>query len=37
MATYSDILIVGAGAGGAAAAWRLAAQGFYVTCLERGD
>lgn len=31
-----DILIVGAGAGGAAAAWRLATQGFSVTCLERG-
>ncbi len=32
-----DILIIGAGAGGAAAAWRLASHGFSVTCLERGD
>ncbi|MBO6759190.1 MAG: GMC family oxidoreductase [Roseibium sp.] len=32
----SDILIVGAGAAGAAAAWRLAGQGFKVTCLEQG-
>ena len=30
------ILIVGAGASGAAAAWRLAAAGFEVTCLEQG-
>lgn len=33
----SDVLIIGAGAGGAAAAWRLATQGLSVTCLERGD
>jgi len=32
----SDVLIVGAGAGGAAAAWRLARRGLRVTCLERG-
>ncbi|KMK64905.1 FAD-dependent oxidoreductase [Puniceibacterium sp. IMCC21224] len=32
-----DVLIIGAGAGGAAAAWRLARHGFSVTCLERGD
>ncbi len=33
----SDVLIVGAGASGAAAAWRLSAQGIGVTCLEQGD
>lgn len=33
----SDILIIGAGAGGAAAAWRLVHHGFSVTCLERGE
>ena len=32
-----DIIIVGAGAAGAAAAWRLAAGGLKVACLERGD
>ncbi|MBL8835615.1 MAG: GMC family oxidoreductase [Alphaproteobacteria bacterium] len=32
----SDVLIVGAGASGAAAAWRLAASGVSVTCLEQG-
>lgn len=32
----SDVLIVGAGAAGAAAAWRLARAGFSVTCLEQG-
>lgn len=32
----SDILIVGAGASGAAAAWRLSGRGLRVTCLERG-
>ena len=31
-----DVLIVGAGASGAAAAWRLARAGLSVTCLERG-
>ena len=30
-----DIIIVGAGAAGAAAAWRLAAGGLKVACLER--
>ena len=32
-----DVLVIGAGAGGAAAAWRLATQGLSVTCLEQGD
>ncbi len=32
----ADVLIVGAGASGAAAAWRLARAGLSVTCLERG-
>ena len=32
-----DVVIVGAGAGGAAAAWRLARAGLRVTCLEQGD
>ncbi|MEM1430543.1 MAG: GMC family oxidoreductase [Pseudomonadota bacterium] len=32
----SDVLIVGAGASGAAAAWRLATAGFSVTCLDQG-
>lgn len=33
----TDVLIVGAGAAGAAAAWRLATNGVSVTCLEQGD
>jgi choline dehydrogenase-like flavoprotein len=33
----TDVLIVGAGAAGAAAAWRLATSGIAVTCLEQGD
>ncbi len=32
-----DVLIVGAGASGAAAAWKLAQAGLKVTCLEQGD
>lgn len=32
----TDIVIVGAGASGGAAAWRLARTGFKVTCLEQG-
>ncbi|WP_421928611.1 GMC family oxidoreductase [Neoaquamicrobium sediminum] len=32
-----DVVIVGAGASGGAAAWRLAKAGFSVTCLEQGD
>ncbi|MEM9047928.1 MAG: GMC family oxidoreductase [Pseudomonadota bacterium] len=31
-----DVVIVGAGAGGAAMAWRLARAGISVTCLEQG-
>jgi choline dehydrogenase-like flavoprotein len=31
-----DVLIVGAGASGAAVAWPLAEVGFKVTCLEQG-
>lgn len=33
----SDVLIIGAGAGGAASAWRLSQGGLRVTCLEQGD
>ncbi len=32
----TDILVIGAGASGAAAAWRLASAGFGVVCLEQG-
>lgn len=32
-----DFVIVGSGAAGAAAAWRLCQHGFKVACLERGD
>jgi choline dehydrogenase-like flavoprotein len=32
-----DVLIVGAGASGAAVAWSLAESGFRVVCLEQGD
>ena len=32
----ADIVIVGSGPTGAAAAWRLATQGFDVLCVERG-
>ena len=32
----SDVLIVGAGASGAAAAWSLSRRGLRVTCLEQG-
>ena len=31
-----DVLVVGAGASGAALSWRLSARGFQVTCLEQG-
>eukprot|EP01037_Dinobryon_pediforme_P017964 gene17964-18199_t len=31
-----DVIVVGSGAAGAAAAWRLAAKGFKVACVERG-
>jgi choline dehydrogenase-like flavoprotein len=32
-----DVVIVGAGASGAAVAWSLAEAGFHVVCLEQGD
>jgi choline dehydrogenase-like flavoprotein len=35
--TDPDVLIIGAGASGAAVAWRLADAGLRVTCLEQGD
>ena len=33
----TEVLIIGAGASGAAAAWRLASQGLDVVCLEQGE
>jgi choline dehydrogenase-like flavoprotein len=33
----TDVLVIGAGAAGAAVAWRLAQAGIGVTCLEQGD
>jgi choline dehydrogenase-like flavoprotein len=33
----TDVVIVGAGASGAAVAWKLARAGISVTCLEQGD
>ena len=32
----ADVLIIGAGASGAAVAWRLGSKGFRVVCLEQG-
>src|SRR5579872_3508602 len=32
-----DVLIIGAGASGAAVAWSLASAGFRVVCLDQGD
>lgn len=32
-----DVLVIGAGAGGAAVSWRLAENGLKVLCLEQGD
>ena len=32
----TEVLVVGAGAGGAAISWRLASLGLNVTCLEQG-
>lgn len=32
-----DVVVVGSGAAGAAAAWSLCEQGFKVVCLEQGD
>jgi choline dehydrogenase-like flavoprotein len=34
--TEADILIIGAGASGAAVAWRLSDAGFRIVCLEQG-
>ena len=36
-ATEPDVLVVGAGASGAALSWRLASHGARVLCLEEGD
>lgn len=33
----SDVIVIGAGASGAAVSWRLASLGIEVTCLEQGD
>ena len=32
-----NVLVVGAGAAGAAFTWRLASMGVAVTCLEQGE
>ena len=37
MNTEVDILIVGAGASGAAAAWNLSTLNLNILCLEQGD
>ena len=37
MTSNARVVIIGAGASGAAFAWRLAAQGVKSVCLERGD
>lgn len=34
--TEAEVLVIGAGAGGAALSWRLATQGVRVLCLEQG-
>ena len=36
-ADSADVLIIGAGASGAAVAWRLSSAGFRVVCLEQGN
>jgi cation diffusion facilitator CzcD-associated flavoprotein CzcO len=33
----TDVLVIGAGAAGAAVAWMLARAGIGVVCLEQGD
>lgn len=33
----ADVLVIGAGASGAAVSWRLASLGFSVLCVEQGD
>lgn len=37
VADLVDVLVIGAGASGAALSWRLATHGFTVRCLEQGD
>lgn len=37
MTTHFDVVVVGGGASGAAASWRLATLGLSVLCLEQGD
>ena len=37
MATPVDVLIIGAGASGAAVAWSLAETRMHILCLEQGD
>src|SRR6266850_498450 len=37
VADRTDVLVIGAGASGAAVAWRLASAGVRVVCLEQGD
>lgn len=37
MTDVADVLVIGAGAAGAALTWRLASQGARVVCLEQGD
>lgn len=37
MSVVVDVLIIGAGASGAAAAWSLAETGMRIVCLEQGD
>ena len=36
-ANEADVLVIGAGASGAALTWRLAQAGVRVICLEQGD
>ena len=37
MEMHADVVVIGAGAVGAAAAWRMAGAGLSVICVERGD
>ena len=36
-ADRADVVVIGAGAAGAALTWRLASRGIAVVCLEQGD
>ena len=36
-ADRADVVVIGAGAAGAALTWRLASRGVAVVCLEQGD